>query len=446
MEEAERLRKEQHVSGHHGAPADFLLLTLASVPMMLALTAVLHGLLSRRLPGMYLVAIEVLASTLVFVLACTTEEQALLLRLYGTVSALCVGGWIAGLWAPRSALPMRAAVSRTRGALMLMTCVSILAVDFHAFPRMHAKTESYGLSLMDVGTGLIVFAMGFVARSGPRSLKSVATAALPLAVLGLLRPVLNAAVGYPTHISEYGRHWNFFLTLLVMLLVSAAMGATLELRGWAKAALGLFLSAAFEAALTSGGLSDYVLRAPREGDFISDNREGILSLYGYIAILLVGQGIGDVTLRAEGSRPPTDMCLDLLLVVAATGATLFISEADPSRRLVNFAYVLVTACLGAAVVLVGLCLELLGRQPAEAAEAAEAAAKPATVPADGLCWLADNMLAAFLLANLGTGLVNLSIRTLDQDDDTARSILVAYIMAVVFAVGLVGRVRSAIGV
>ena len=38
----------------------------------------------------------------------------------------------------------------------LLTTISILAVDFHVFPRSQAKTENFGLSLMDTGVGLFI--------------------------------------------------------------------------------------------------------------------------------------------------------------------------------------------------------------------------------------------------------------------------------------------------
>lgn len=42
-----------------------------------------------------------------------------------------------------------------RGGNLLMTCLSILAIDFHVYPRRFGKTELYGFSLMDTGAGTV---------------------------------------------------------------------------------------------------------------------------------------------------------------------------------------------------------------------------------------------------------------------------------------------------
>jgi phosphatidylinositol glycan class W len=40
--------------------------------------------------------------------------------------------------------------------IYLITCVCVLAVDFTYFPFLLAKTDRYGISLMDLGVGLFI--------------------------------------------------------------------------------------------------------------------------------------------------------------------------------------------------------------------------------------------------------------------------------------------------
>eukprot|EP00198_Chlamydomonas_reinhardtii_P004288 XP_001693624.1 inositol acyltransferase [Chlamydomonas reinhardtii] len=109
-------------------------------------------------------------------------------------------------------------ISAFRGALMIATCIAILAVDFHVFPRRYAKTETYGTGYMDVGVGGVVLAAGLVspvATSGndgtpwkPAPLLQRIWAGLRGAavcwVLGLARLATTRAVDYQEHVGEYG--------------------------------------------------------------------------------------------------------------------------------------------------------------------------------------------------------------------------------------------------
>lgn len=113
-----------------------------------------------------------------------------------------------------------------RAYVLIATAISILAVDFHIYPRRFAKAETYGTGIMDVGVGAFVVSNAIVAPEarnvGKKStsflsslIKSVRSSS-PLLVLGLLRCLAVKSTDYQEHVSEYGVHWNFFITLFIV--------------------------------------------------------------------------------------------------------------------------------------------------------------------------------------------------------------------------------------
>ena len=116
------------------------------------------------------------------------------------------------------------AVSFSRTWVNIFTVVAILGVDFNIFPRRFAKVETYGVGVMDVGVGCYMichgstahearFAVGFQLQSYFRSLLRCLKKVLPYLVIGLFRTVSVKVTDYQQHVSEYGVHWNFFITL-----------------------------------------------------------------------------------------------------------------------------------------------------------------------------------------------------------------------------------------
>lgn len=112
-----------------------------------------------------------------------------------------------------------------RAVCMMQTYLSIFAVDFSIYPRKFAKTEYYGISLMDTGVGLYIcmnaWSMALRKRrsssESPTSfledlLKCIYRVA-PLLILWFGRLYFVKEYNYQEHITEYGVHWNFFATL-----------------------------------------------------------------------------------------------------------------------------------------------------------------------------------------------------------------------------------------
>ncbi|KAK4503447.1 hypothetical protein PRZ48_004362 [Zasmidium cellare] len=207
---------------------------------------------------------------------------------------------------PKDPFPVKPFITAYRGAMMVITCSSILAVDFPSvFPRRFAKTESFGTSLMDVGVGSFVFAAGIVAarqqlkeqhsatRSMVNRLKQSLRHSLPLFVLGIVRLLSVKGLDYAEHVSEYGVHWNFFFTLA---LLSPSIAILQPLLRWIPTynIFAFALAICYELILFCvPDMKAYMILSERKpGDWLSQNREGVFSFLGYLAIFISGMGIG----------------------------------------------------------------------------------------------------------------------------------------------------------
>ena len=380
----------------------------------------------------------------------------------------------------RDALPVRPFLTAYRGSMMVVTCVSILAVDFRVFPRRFAKVENWGTSLMDMGVGSFVFSAGVVgarpilrdrlAGRAPRlwaRLSRSGRHAVPLLLLGFVRLWSVKGLDYAEHVTEYGVHWNFFFTLALLPPFVALFHSAFTLIP-SYAVLALLLAAVYEAVLDQTRLKAYVLTAPRTG-LLSQNREGIFSFVGYLAIFLAGQATGLYVLPrsvAEGTRPSlrsgavARSTADgaraerrrLLLrlgawslvwsgLLAGTLSYRWGLALRISRRLANLPYVLWVCAFNCSQLLAFCLVETVVFPHVHRAvdpTIAEQEARRATSRI--LRSYNRNGLAVFLLANLMTGLVNMTVKTLDAGTGTAMAVLVGYAMVLTLvALGLDAR-------
>ena len=346
-------------------------------------------------------------------------------------------------------LPIRPFITAYRGGMLIITCLAILAVDFRVFPRRFAKVENWGTSLMDMGVGSFVFSAGLVSSrpilkarlAGEKpSLSSVARSSLrsstPLLALGAIRLYSVKGLDYAEHVTEYGVHWNFFFTLAFLppfgVLIPSVFGGQFSI-----AFLSLISGCIYQALLQTTSLQAYILTAPRT-DLLSQNREGVFSFCGYLAIFLAGQAIGfRVFLRDVGSTPKQQRWRLLLTLVLSSILCIFLFVFATSRkygfglrvsrRLANLPYILWVSAFNTAQITVYCLIETLSfpdvyleiNHVAERRESDKASSR--VIKAYN-----RNGLAVFLLANLSTGLINMTLDTLAADHVAAMTVLLGY--------------------
>ncbi|KAL8883460.1 MAG: hypothetical protein Q9192_007152 [Flavoplaca navasiana] len=342
---------------------------------------------------------------------------------------------------------------------MVVTCVAILAVDFRVFPRRFAKVETWGTSLMDMGVGSFVFAAGLSsarpvlkAREAGKttslgaSLTAAARHSVPLFMLGLVRLYSIKGLDYAEHVSEYGVHWNFFFTL-ALLPAFAAIIQTLPRSLFSALFIALSATLVYQVVLDTTSLKAYILTAPRDS-LLSQNREGVFSFVGYFGIFLIGQAVGlDILPRRKfssaifvsGSSPKHQILTRLLLWSAWFSVLLFLALSYKtfgllvSRRLANLPYVLWVSAFNCAQLVLFCAIEVLmfpGLYSTTDRRTESQRCKEATSRLLGS--FNANGLAIFLLANLLTGLVNLSTDTLQAG--RARAVVTLLVYTLVLAI------------
>ncbi|MCJ1434497.1 Glucosaminyl phosphatidylinositol (GlcN-PI) nositol acylation protein [Xylographa pallens] len=355
-------------------------------------------------------------------------------------------------------LPVRPFITAYRGSMMIITCIAIIAVDFKVFPRRFAKVENWGTSLMDIGVGSFVFSAGVVAarpilkdQLAGRSLGFAtrlygsARHSLPLLALGMIRLYSVKGLDYAEHVSEYGVHWNFFFTLALLPPFVAGFQSFFKLIP-SYAVLALLLGSAYQALLELTTLKGYVLTAPRT-DILSKNREGISSFFGYLAIFLAGQATGLYVLprslqktNSSGSAATERRRLLVRLaswslvwscLLAFTLSYNYGLALRVSRRLANLPYVLWVCAFNCTQILAFCLIEtFVFPNVHKAMDGATEKREADLATSHVLQSYNRNGLAIFLLANLMTGLINLTVKTIDVDSGTAMAILLGYAVVV----------------
>lgn len=504
-----RLEQEAFVSNHGGAtPQDVIFTLLPSVcGVLLAATSL--ATLRRFTRKNVQVLMEFVLAVIPTVLCCTTWSEhvgsvcaAMLSISLVNVMLLLSRGTNPSNLTMRPVVGRRPFITNFRALTNIVTAICILAVDFRVFPRRFAKTEVYGYSLMDTGVGLFVLANALVApeardlsisRQGGfrqtlmRNMKSCLRSCVPLLALGFGRFAVIEYLGYQKHVTEYGVHWNFFMTLAVVKLFTSMITSTVS----SKYSLlsGIWILWMHEYTMSTKDLRAWVLRDGPRDDFLSANREGLISIPGYVGLYFIGVAIGRLihsTYQNSHARSNMNisvklygfefgvrynesmlLCIKLSLISAQICIATLFFDFQISRRLANAGYcmwiVILTTTLLSFLLLVEIVLDIIDSAinesrieskteksrknlrlnlrkhvESEKDENDEYAIRRSLEIFDAVNY---NGLFFFLVSNVMTGLVNVSVYTLYAKQLVALLILIVYMAVSIFSALILYRLK-----
>ena len=358
-------------------------------------------------------------------------------------------------------------VTEFKGAAMCLTCLCILFVDFHTFPRYNAKTEEYGMSLMDIGVGIFILSSGITssfARHRVRNNSAIVNKeglikSVIVLILGIGRCVAIYATDYHTHVSEFGVHWNFFVTLAV--IWSTADNLHTICQPQIVLLIAILMIIGYEILLTQFHIDRFVLSNKKSDSLVIQNKEGILSLLGYLPLFLwselfsyffifhnkwtisyhyvpesderrsqleslleFSQDKEDKSLQYHEYRHKIRQIATLLLQIGCITLIFYMCghfySCAPSRRMANFMYILgVLAC--ASIVLAAMALEAMDIsyiQQQQRQRQLDEQKLNKDPPSILLAAFAANQLPVFLIANVLTGMINKSTNTMIYSHNT----------------------------
>uniref|UniRef100_A0A6V7MAH6 Phosphatidylinositol-glycan biosynthesis class W protein n=1 Tax=Bracon brevicornis TaxID=1563983 RepID=A0A6V7MAH6_9HYME len=506
IDDQEQYRKaqEEFVSNHGGSSAIEILLVMVPSILAISLTHLCFmkwgGNLSKNLKPV----VEIILNVIPCVLCCTILSEytgviimMMILLCYILLSSMkCSGNEIRAEKSPNKI----SFLTNFRALTNIITAICILAVDFKMFPRKFAKTEVYGLSLMDTGVGLFIMANALVSpearhlSEGPKTnlwsrftqnAQMCTKATAPLLILGFGRFIAIEYSGYQKHVTEYGIHWNFFITLAFIKIFTSTIATAISSKY--AGLTGLWIIGMHEYALSANGIKEWVLGNSPRDDFVSANREGLISVPGYVGLYLIGIALGRVIHMAHNSSKrhisasikkynirkfefeynkfSIILITKLLVIIFITSAITFSCNVyfGISRRLANAGYcawiLLLTSIVLDGLLLVDTFLDAIiqivnknngSRKKTNNRNGSRRVTfediktnRAITIDSTPEIFQAVNYngLIFFLIANLMTGLINMTIRTIYVESFYALQVVTYYIIIVVMVALILYRYR-----
>jgi glucosaminylphosphatidylinositol acyltransferase len=309
-----------------------------------------------------------------------------------------------------------------RATMMITTVLAILAVDLPLFPRRYAKTETWGTSLMDLGVGSFVFSSGVVNATQNFSVLQGLRSGVIVLTMGIARALMVRGTGYHEHISEYGVHWNFFITLALLPPLLPAM-RRVQRSGIPFLIQGILLCATYQLLLLQTSWQSWIVLAYRD-NLLSANKEGLSSFVGYLSIFLLGLDAGSIVL----SRKPRPLIRLLLFSSMAFVFGYYFTTGylniRASRRIANAPYIMWVAAHNTSFLLSLAAIEkfvsILPRRTTKVHNTSDVPIILDKINSKGLY--------VFLGANLLTGAINLLMgdSMMTTKTQTGLAILIGY--------------------
>uniref|UniRef100_A0A1B6M3S8 Phosphatidylinositol-glycan biosynthesis class W protein n=2 Tax=Graphocephala atropunctata TaxID=36148 RepID=A0A1B6M3S8_9HEMI len=330
-----------------------------------------------------------------------------------------------------------------RSFTFLITAICILGVDFHIFPRRYAKTETYGVSLMDMGVGLFVMSSGLVTKADrllSQRFVIILRESFVFLAMGTARYFFIQRLNYQKHITEYGVHWNFFVTLAMVKLLGYLL---LKISRGYSFISGLFVVIIHQY-LLSYSLEAYVLSNKGRDNWFDANREGIISLCGYLSLYLISIFIASAVSSVNKQfsiRYKTKIILCLVFISSIIFVTLYYLKSidlKVSRRLANLPFVLWITAISLVILAISKVVELLAVCFLPIQQNLKSPVHVLITPAI-LESINNNGLLFFLVSNVFTGVINLYVDVLKLEALQSILILSIYMLvncAIVFKLHL----------
>lgn len=465
-----RREMEEAVSNQGGSSPFEVIFALLPISTSILLTLTLINLLGSQISNQTKIFTEFVLIVIPCILSCTIcADQSLSIfnffLILATANILLIL-----IWKPRDSFKTSSTeneqkipfITHLRAMTNILTCVCILAVDFPCFPRKFVKTETTGFSLMDAGTGFFIVTNALVAPqarnirsslSFKESLKKTLTDCAPLLALGFIRSISIELLGYQSHVTEYGKHWNFFFTLAFVKLFTDVLLYILLPKLYLFT--GVWILGMYEWTLYSTKLKEYILSDYPRDDLISANREGLFSLPGYVGLYLISLALGRLihsTYQKTDNQLVFDkfkfnigytrnMTLALkfsMITIVMFLTTFYCSEYfDVSRRLANSGYCAWILFLCSFTITILLTIDVILDSIITCIS--EKTRRTSKVNTKENMFMVKNIeifdavnengLVFFLFSNLLTFAVNMSIKTLHTDSHRAVFIIISYMLA-----------------